>query len=76
MLLEICSPPKEHLKIITYAQFEGGGGANRVCYGEFENREWYRILHKNPQFFFLFHTALKSYPLHWSICGNSPFPRL
>ena len=31
----------------------GGGGTNRVDYGEFENREWYPILDKNPLNFFI-----------------------
>ena len=35
--------PQEHFKTITYAKLGtegwGGGGANRVYYGGFENRE-------------------------------------
>ena len=32
---------QEHLKTMVYVKFVGGlgGGANRVYYGEFENRE-------------------------------------
>ena len=28
---------QEHLKTMTYAKLEGGGGGNRVYYGGFEN---------------------------------------
>ena len=31
----------------------GVGGTNRMYYGEFENREWYPILDKNPLNFFI-----------------------
>ena len=30
---------QEHLKTMTYAKLEGGGGGNRVYYGRFENSE-------------------------------------